>query len=236
MRLGTISFLVSLAGLAASLPQLTARVHAPALSAASEAPAPDPEIARMMEAELKRRYQGAGVEDAAELARAAASAQQSLHNPVIDQLLSGRPGTLAPAAPRLELPTLPSAVMWKPSREQLLLASTAVWWIPAVLLMLAVLFAIVDLKGVSRALAGVCHGLAGFWLMALAGAAPALYKLLRVDVWGTLPGELWGVPAGALLLSAVIMNFLDLNTPVWNRTVISLAAPIVSCLAVLAMR
>lgn len=235
MRLGTVSFLVSLAGLAGTLPQLTARTRAPAAAPAQAGPS-DPEVARMMEAELKRRYEGAGVEDAGELAKEAAKAQTSLHNPVIDQLLSGRPPAPGPAGSGFALPSLPSGLPWKPTRGQLELASTAVWGAPAALLMLAVLFAIVDLKGLARALAGLCHGLCGFWLMSLAGAAPALFRVFRVDVWGALPGEFWGVPAGALLVSAAILNFLDMNSPVWNKTVLSLAAPVMSCLAVLALR
>ena len=234
MRLGTISFLVSLAGLAGYLPQVTARGRA--VVPGAQASPSDPEVARMMEGELRRRYEGAGVEDAAELAKEAAKAETSLHNPIIDQLLSGRPAAPAPAGPALSLPSLPSALPWKPTRGQLEAASTAVWGAPAALLMLAVLFAIADLKGLARALAGLCHGLCGFWLMALAGAAPALFKVFRFDVWGALPGELWGAPAGALLVSAVVLNFLDMNAPVWNRTVMSLAAPVASCLAVLALR
>ena len=236
MRLGTLSFLASLAGLAGTLPQLTARTHGPALPFSSEAAAPDPETARMTEAELKRRYEGAGVDDAGELAKAAAEGQKSIHNPVLDQLLSGNSAAPGPGLPRLDLPGLPTSLRWKPSRDQLELASTAVWGVPGALLLLSVLFAIVDLKGIARALAGLCHGLSGFWLMALAGAAPAVYRLLRVDVWGAMPGELWGVPAGAIILSAVILNFLDMNEPIWNRTVMSLASPVVSCLAVMALR
>lgn len=35
-------------------------------------------------------------------------------------------------------------------------------------------------------------------------------------------------PAGALLVSAAILRVLDLNEPVWNKTFLSLAAPVLS--------
>lgn len=169
MRLGSVAFLISLGGLASSLPKYLSQVSAltrPGVSAA----APGGFEARL-EADVARRLEAQGVDGAADLVRQARGEQKSIHNPLI------------------------------------------------------------DLKGAARALAGLCHGASGSWLILLSVAAPGLRYLWRVDLWGSLPSEMCWAPAAGVLFSAAVLRQLDLNEPVWNKTVLALSAPVVSGLA-----
>lgn len=232
MRLGSVAFLISLGGLASSLPKYLSQVSSltrPGVSAA----APGGFEARL-EADVARRLEAQGVDGAADLVRQARGEQKSIHNPLIDVLLGkGVPAAPSPAAaprPPLSL-TIPARPPWTPSKEAALWASSIATWVPVLLLGLAVVLAIIDLKGAARALAGLCHGASGSWLILLSVAAPGLRYLWRVDLWGSLPSEMCWAPAAGVLFSAAVLRQLDLNEPVWNKTVLALSAPVVSGLA-----
>lgn len=232
MRVGTVAFLVALGGLASVLPKRMAQFSSmgkPTVSA-------EEKVGNMIEAEVAKRLEAQGVEGAAELARQARGDPKVIKNPLIDVFLGNKPASSAmptlSAPSRPSLPTLPSRLPWRPSKDAALYLSSLATWGPVLLLGLAVVLAIVDLKGAARALVGLCHWTTSAWLILLAAAAPGLRFLWRVDVWGTLPGEFCWAPAAGVLVSAAFLRMLDLNEPVWNKTVLALSAPVVSGLAV----
>lgn len=251
MRIGSVAFLVVLGGTAATMPQRLSQLTALAAAAASASPAAEPSagdlvaqrharpgapevsFGAMIEADAARRLQAQGVEGAAELARQARGNPKVIRNPLIDVLL-GKKGPTLPAGGSFaaRAPSLPSGLPWRPGKDAALWATSAATWGPVMLLGLAVVLAIIDLKGAARALAGLCHWVTGHWLILLSFAAPGLRYLWRVDVWGSLPSELCWAPAAAVLVSAAILRTLDLNEPIWNKTVLALAAPVVSGVAV----
>ncbi|TBR23200.1 hypothetical protein EPO15_06415 [bacterium] len=224
MRLGSVAFLVALGGLASSLPKQMAAFSSLAGQPAASAPGG---LEAKLEADVARRLEAQGVDGAAELVRQARGEQKTIRNPLIDVLLGQGPAAKAAMTPRL--PALPTG--WRPAKSTVLWASSAATWGPVLLLGLAVVLAIIDLKGAARALAGLCHWSTRSWLILLSVAAPGLRYLWRIDVWGTLPSELCWAPAAAVLVSAAILRQLDLNEPVWNKTVLALSAPVVSGLA-----
>lgn len=248
MRIGSVAFLVVLGGTAATMPQRLSQLTALAQAAASASPAAEPSagdlvaqrrarpgapevsFGAMIESDAARRLEAQGVEGAGELARQARGTTKVIRNPLIDVLLGQKAVAVPSFAARA--PSLLSGLAWRPGKDAALWATAAATWGPVLLLGLAVVLAIIDLKGAARALAGLCHWVTGHWLILLSVAAPGLRGLWRVDVWGSLPSELCWAPAAAVLVSAAILRTLDLNEPVWNKTVLALAAPVVSGLAV----
>ena len=226
-----MAFLISLGGLASTLPSHLARISALSGGVAKAGGGGGTSaIEQRLEAQVAERLSAQGVDGAAELVKQARG--QSMHNPLIDVLLgqgaASRPAPRAEPAAAPSLPSFPSSLPWKPSRDTALYASTAATWGPVFLLGLAALLAIVDLKGAARALVGLTHWCTGTWLIVLSAAAPGLRYLWRVDVWGAIPSELCWAPAVAVLVSAFFLRLLDINEPVWNKTVHALAAPVLS--------
>ena len=235
MKLSSVAFLISLGGLASTLPTHLARISALAGGAPQAGGGGGTSaIEQRLEAQVADRLSAQGVEGASELVKQARG--ETMHNPLIDVLLgqgtASRPTPRAEPAAAPSLPSFPSSLPWKPSRDTALYASAVAMWGPMLLLGLAALLAIVDLKGAARAMVGLTHWCTRNWLVVLSAAAPGLRYLWRVDVWGAIPSELCWAPAAAVLVSAFFLRLLDMNEPVWNKTVLALAAPVASGLVV----
>ena len=97
------------------------------------------------------------------------------------------------------------------------------------LVLLAALVLVLDMKGLSRLLCGVVHSLSGRWLWAVSIGALGAFLSMKVNLWASLPSELWVAPSVGLLMSAGLLRTLDMNAPVWNGTFTSLLAPLASC-------
>lgn len=248
MKIGSVAFLVVLGGTASTMPQRLSHLSALAEGLAGAAPAAEPNVGdlvaqrqarpgtpevgfgTLIEADGGRRLEAFGLQKALEADTHLRGKDKVIRNPLIDSLLGMGKGTGARAAPALPLtpPSRTDVLRWRPSKEAAAWLSSAATWGLAALLTIAVVLAIVDLKGAARALAGACHWVTGNWLILLSGAGLGLRYAWRVDVWGLLPGEFCWAPAAAVLASAGILRVLDMNEPVWNKTVLALAAPVLS--------
>jgi hypothetical protein len=110
---------------------------------------------------------------------------------------------------------------------------SVVWAAPAALLLPAGLLLALGFKGGTRFLADHCLSLSTWWLLALSAATAALFVAAKVNLWTTLPHDLWAVPAAAVLFSAGLLKLVDVNFPVWNAAFGALGAPLLSCVFIL---
>jgi hypothetical protein len=108
-----------------------------------------------------------------------------------------------------------------------------IWGAPALLIVGALALSMMGAKGTARTLAGACHSIAGKALWGLSLSAIVMFATSRADLWSSLPNDLWVVPAWSIVASAFILRAIDMNAPVWNGTLMSLLAPLVSCGVVL---
>jgi hypothetical protein len=104
------------------------------------------------------------------------------------------------------------------------------WAGPALLVFLAGVMLVVGAKGVARFLAQLCFSMSSKWLFIFSVSAAALYAAAHVNLWTSLPHDLWAVPITALLVAGGILRVADLNYPVWNTTTGALISPLLSCL------
>lgn len=182
----------------------------------------------LIEADGRGRLEQSGLKKAAAFPDGSGPPVEVIRNPIIDSLLNQGAGARSRHAGMPPGLSLDSLLRWRPSKEAALVLSATAIFGPAVILGFSVVLALVDFKGAARASAGFCHRASGNWLVFLSAAGLGLRYGCRVDVWGLVPGEFCWAPAGALLVSAAILRVLDLNEPVWNKTFLSLAAPVLS--------
>jgi len=255
-RILSLVSLLSLAGTAGTLPQrlkpLLAGAGLPPSIQASLRSAggarqgemvASPEMERMLEAALA----GSGAMPAKFLESLAPEERQIaaelrpqvevLTNPLMAKLLQA--SSSSPSAsgaqgadPRLEVARYAALAhrVYEENQDRLI---GVLWGAPVSLLALAGLFYVLGVKGASRHFAGACHSLAAKALFLISLGAAVMFLAFKVDLWASLPQDLWTVPVGALIVSGAFLKVVDLNFPIWNSTVTSLMAPIGSCALIL---
>ncbi len=111
----------------------------------------------------------------------------------------------------------------------------AAWRFPLIILGLAVLFLALGQKSWARLLAGFCHSVTRKWLFVFSLAVVGSFMFLSMNLWHILPGCLWQAPIVCVLFSAGLLRMMDMNAPVWNRTLLSLLSPLTACVLVSAI-
>ncbi len=154
---------------------------------------------------------------------------KEMRNPLMDALLrASRRGGASPFQ-ALQLAAMARRVY----EENQASIMAVVWAVPSVLLVLSLLCSLLGAKGWARFTAELCSALSKNWLMLVSFAAVGAFLGPRVNLWAELLPDLWAVPVGALVLGAAMLRAQDMNSPVWNRLMLGLAAPLFSCAVIL---
>jgi hypothetical protein len=106
----------------------------------------------------------------------------------------------------------------------------AMWAAPALLVFVAGVMLAIGAKGIARFLAKLCFSMSSKWLFIFSVSAAGLYAAAHINLWSSLPHDLWAVPVVALLAAGGILRVADMNYPVWNSTTGALISPLLSCL------
>lgn len=104
-------------------------------------------------------------------------------------------------------------------------------WAASITLTVAGLFALLlGRYGITRLTANLLFCLSSWCLIGLSGACIVFQIAGKVNIMSVLPQQFWVAPACSLLVSAGILTLVDLNSPVWNRTIKTLALPVTAAL------